>query len=111
MSDADDTLRLADIWAFCHARLNETARSLLASQQADLAEAEATPYRDVEFGLADIAFKRVMLEEHAPAFPPATEDAEAPYAVCQVDGDTCLFAQHLAGLYGSHPDYKEGWRP
>lgn len=106
MTDADVSLRLADIWSFCHGRLNETATALLDHREGrDSSAAETTPYRDAEFGLADIAFKRSMLEEHAPTFPTVA------VAVCPVDGDSCSFTQNLAALYADHPDYKESWRP
>lgn len=108
MRNADAPLRLADIWAFCHARLNETASALLNHQH----DHQATPYRDTDFGLADIAFKRSLLEEHAPDFQTAAKGYEVtPMAVCRVDGDTCPFTQQLAALYSTHPDYQESWRP
>lgn len=105
MSNATNSLRLADIWAFCHGRLNETAIALLAHRDGHQATVEPTPYRDVEFGLADIAFKRSMLEEHGPTFP------SVAVAVCPTDGDSCSFTQGLAALYETHPDYQESWRP
>jgi hypothetical protein len=135
MSSAEAPLRLADVWAFCHARLNEAATALLTYRDGHqgpcinypgqrpaaydeydscalhLAAAEATPYRDAEFGLADIAFKRSLLEEHAPDLQAAVKDNETtPMVVCRIDGDDCPFTQHLATLYATHPDYQESWR-
>jgi hypothetical protein len=106
MDNTDTSLRLAEAWGFCHARLNETSIALLAYREdRNPSAAETTPYRDAEFGLADIALKRTLLEEHAPNFPAVTT------AVCPIDGDDCPFTQHLAAMYDTHPDYQESWRP
>ncbi|MEU0030773.1 DUF6221 family protein [Streptomyces sp. NPDC006335] len=136
MSAAGAPIRLDEVWDFCHARLDETATALVeyrdghkgpcinrpGQNPADyddhdscclhLAAAEASPYRDVQYGLADIAFKRLMLEEHEPDLQAAVKDSTVtPMIVCRTDGDDCPFTQGIAALYNTHPDYKESWRP
>lgn len=136
MSTANAPIRLDEVWSFCHARLDETASALLeyrdghkgpcinyaGQDPADydehdscdlhLASATATPYRDAEFGLADVAFKRLALEEHEPSLVAAVKgDEVTPMMVCGMDGDDCPFSRHIAALYSSHPDYKKEWRP
>ena len=135
MNDTDRP-NLAGVWAFCHTRLNEAATSVLTYRDGHqgpcinylgqppaaydehdscalhLAAAEATPYRDARFGLADIALKRSLLEEHTPDLQAATRgDEVTPMTVCRIDGDDCSVTQHLAALYSTHPDYQESWRP
>jgi hypothetical protein len=136
MSNAEAPIRLNEVWAFCHARLDEAATALLelrdghkgpcinyvGQSPADydshdscalhLAAAQATPYRDPEFGLADIAFKRLELEEHEPDLQAAVkDDVVTPMTVCRTDGTDCPFTQRLATLYATHPDYRDSWRP
>jgi len=136
MSHAEAPIRLDEVWAFCHARLDEAATALLELRDGHkgpcinydgqnpedydahdscalhLAAAEATPYRDTGFGLADVAFKRLELEEHEPSLQAAVkDDVVTPMMVCATDGTDCPFIQRLAALYANHPDFKESWRP
>lgn len=62
--------------------------------------------------LADVAFKRELLNEHEPVLAAAQQGEEVtPMMVCRIDGDDCPFTRGLAALYADHPDYKEAWRP
>lgn len=127
---------MEQVWNFCHARLDEAASALLSYKDghvspcvnyegqdpADYDEydscarhlkaARATPYRDAEFGLAEVAFKRLLLEGHEPSLQAAVDgDEVTPMMICREDGDSCELARRIAVLFHAHPDYQEGWRP
>lgn len=120
----DVPIRLGEVWAFCNARLDEDDKAARATSDSEVDEqlgwaedmvGEATAHIERHLPtrvLADIAFKRTILEEHEPGLQVAVRgDEMTPMVVCKVDGDTCDFAQGLAAVYATHPDYKEDWRP
>lgn len=59
-------------------------------------------YRDLEFGLADIAAKRALLEH-------AVYQEKYTCTDCVDDGSVIFSA--LASMYSDHPDYRSEWRP
>ncbi|WP_225794772.1 DUF6221 family protein [Streptomyces aculeolatus] len=69
--------------------------------------ADATPYRDVAFGLADIDAKRRIADLHQAD----DEKAEAPICTTCLYAPPCETLRALALPYADHPDYREEWRP
>lgn len=134
-------VRLDEVWAFCNARLDDDERiardvgydcieaadylwdSKYLLLQRDVGDSKATSELDAELAvhiarhdparvLADVAFKRELLEEHEPVLQAAVKDDDVtPMLACRIDGTDCPFTQGLAALYPSHPDYKQDWRP
>lgn len=71
--------------------------------------AEATPYRDVAFGLAEVAAKRRLLDVTLPDLEQADRCIAGEWG-----SDDDLAGQLLRALaepFAGHPEYQEGWRP
>lgn len=77
-----------------------------------LEAAEATPYRDATFGLADIESKRQTVDWHRK--PTQVEFSNGTYRTvgCRCyDGWPCSTLRLLALPFADHPGYKPKWRP
>jgi hypothetical protein len=79
-----------------------------------ISTAKATPYSDVAFGLAEVAAKRQIIDEHPilTGYRVCTRcsdfAAERGELIRQVPGP-CLTLRLLALPYARHPEYQQEW--
>lgn len=121
-------IRLDEVWAFCAANPGPWKQDYHAAFMHGIKDADGLPLmtnglmksanvqhivrHHPQRVLADTSFKQALLDEHEPNLQAAVQDEEVtPMMLCPVDGDDCTFAQGLAALYDTHPDYREVWRP
>jgi len=86
---------------FLTARLDEAEADI----ESDPYDAQ---YRDLRFGLADIAAKRAIVERHRKF--PADEALRMQTMGCRCYGGwPCDTLRYLASVYSDHPDYNPEW--
>lgn len=79
-----------------------------------LQAAGSTPYRDVEFGLADLATKRRVLDEVVPEMNDMTSQIHGEFGTGPLnsgDYESLGLLRLLALPYADHPQYRDEWRP
>lgn len=84
-----------------------------------LEAAEATPYRDAAFGLAEVEAKRRLIERGDTLFcecdfadsPPTNPEDRSQQIPHHYDCTAYRIAQVLALPYAGHPDFQQDWKP